>query len=1139
MQVDTYQVRISNGNDFLPTRVSYKLNLKGPSVNVQTACSTSLVAVGLACDSLLNGHCDMALAGGVSISVPQKSGYLYQEGMILSPDGHCRAFDAKAKGTVAGNGVSIVVLKMLEQAIADGDYIHAVIKGYAINNDGFLKVGYTAPSVEGQAAVISEAQAFADIEAETISYIEAHGTGTELGDPIEITALTKAFCATTEKKGFCAIGSLKTNIGHTDTAAGVAGLIKTVLALKHRSLPPSLHFEQPNPQIDFANSPFYVNSALSEWKSNGSPRRAGVSSFGIGGTNAHVILEEAPALEPSGPSRPWQLLVLSAKTPSALSTATANLAKYLAQHPDINLADVAYTLHCGRQSFKHRRMLVCQDTQEAATALRTLDPACVFAYFQPIENRPVVFMFSGQGTQYVNMGLELYQHEPSFQKQVDLCSQYLKPHLGLDIREVLYPSEEQIAEATQQINQTAITQTALFVIEYALAKLWMSYGIHPQAMIGHSIGEYVAACLADVFSLEDALSLVATRGQMMQSLPNGAMLAVLLPESEVQPLLHQGLSLAAINGPSRCVVSGPTKAIGTLQKQLTERGVECQHLHTSHAFHSGMINPILAPFTDRVKQVTLNEPQILYVSNITGTWITAAEATNPSYWATHLRQTVRFAGGLQTLLEDSTRILLEVGPGRTLTTLAKQHPDKVVAEHSVLSSLRHPQDNQSDVAFLLNTLGQLWLVGGFVDWTGFYANERRQRLPLPTYPFDRQRYWIEPLSNHQSSQAESSPITAQKAEPTVLHSRSDLLKTYVAPRNRLEQTIADIWSKALGIEQFSIFDKFFDLGGDSLLAVQVIAKLRDTLQIELDAHSLLNKSTIIALAELIEEKKPKSSSQPIQQTLPSCLVTIQTGNTLTPPLFLMHPVGGHVYFYRDMAEQLGAERPIYGLQAQGVDGKTEPFTQVEEMATHYIKALRILQPEGPYFLGGASFGGTLAFEMAQQFHALGQKVALLAMIDTPGLGHMPVVLNDDAEILAYMLELGYDISVSVEELRQLELDEQLDHCVKQIEMTNKERPDLDLTHLHTVLKLFKTNSKAMRDYTPKIYPGKILFFRAKERDAFLSQNPELAWIDLALEGIEVHIVPGNHITMSSLPNVRFLAKRLKICLEQTKTDYVK
>jgi acyl transferase domain-containing protein len=752
--VGIFQIMVSNDKDHLATLVSYKLNLTGPSVTVQTACSTSLVAVHLACQSLLSGDCEMALAGGVSIPLPQKGGYLYQEGGILSPDGHCRAFDAKAKGTIAGMGVGIVVLKRLDLAIADGDRIEAVIKGSAINNDGSLKVGYTAPSIEGQAKVIQTAQVTAEIEAETVTYIEAHGTGTTLGDPIEIEALTQAFRASTEKKGFCAIGSLKTNIGHLDAAAGVAGLIKTVLALKHKFLPPSLHFEAPNPAIDFANSPFYVNSTLSEWTSERFPRRAGVSSFGIGGTNAHVVLEEAPTLEASGKSRPWQLLVLSAKTSSALDTATTNLLNHLKQHPNVKLADVAYTLEIGREEFSQRRMLVCRDLDDAVNTLETLEPKRIFTQFQETRERPVAFMFSGQGTQYANMASELYQVEPTFRSSVDLCCELLKPHLGLDLRHVLYPSEEQVEQATQQLKQTAITQPALFVIEYALAKLWMEWGVRPQAMIGHSIGEYVAACLAGVFSLEEALMLVATRGQLMQGLPAGTMMAVPLSADEVQPILGEKLSLAAINGPSLCVVSGSTEAVAQLESQLIEKGIGVRRLHTSHAFHSEMMAPILEPFTLAVKKVNLKPPEIPYLSNVTGTWITADQATNPNYWATHLRSSVRFAEGVQLLLQEPERILLEVGPGRTLSTLAMQYADKA-AQSVVLTSVRHPQESQSDIEFLLTTLGKLWLAGVQVDWSGFYAHEQRHRLPLPTYPFERQRYWIEPqqqLDDNRGSQ---------------------------------------------------------------------------------------------------------------------------------------------------------------------------------------------------------------------------------------------------------------------------------------------------------------------------------------------------------------------------------------------------
>lgn len=749
------QIIIGNDKDHLPTRVSYKLNLKGPSVNVQTACSTSLVATHLACQSLLSYQCDIALAGGASVKVPQTEGYLFQEGSIVSPDGHCRAFDSKARGTVGGSGVGVVVLKRLAEALADGDHVHAVIKGSAINNDGAAKVGYTAPSVQGQADVIVAAQAVAGVTADTITCVEAHGTGTELGDPIEISALTQAFRASTDKNGFCAIGSLKTNIGHLDAAAGVAGLIKTVLALKHEMLPPSLHFEQPNPKIDFAHGPFQVTQKLTPWPSRHLPRRAGVSSFGIGGTNAHVVLEEAPAVEPSGKSRPQHLLVLSAKTSSALEAATANLLRHLKDNPALNLADVAYTLQVGRKPFKERRAVVCRDLADAITALETPGLKRVLTDTQALAERPVAFMFPGQGAQYVNMGLELYQSEPTFRAQVDLCAELLRPHLGLDLREALYPGAERAAEAAEQLKQTSLTQPAVFVIAYATAKLWMEWGVQPAALIGHSVGEYVAACVAGVLSLEDALRLVAARGRLIQKMPAGAMLAVSLAPGQVRAYLHDDLALAAINGAQVCVVSGTQAAVDELEQQLDRDGVSCQRLHTSHAFHSRMMDPVLRAFTEEVKKVTLRPPQIHYLSNVTGRRITAAEATDPLYWTRHLRETVRFAEGLAELRKDPAQILLEVGPGQTLSTLARQQERNSTQSSLVLASLRHPRQQQSDMAFLLSTLGQLWLAGTQIDWTSLYAHERRHRLPLPTYPFERERYWLEPqrqLSAHAAGQ---------------------------------------------------------------------------------------------------------------------------------------------------------------------------------------------------------------------------------------------------------------------------------------------------------------------------------------------------------------------------------------------------
>ncbi|MEA5621855.1 type I polyketide synthase [Nostoc sp. UHCC 0251] len=750
----SFQKLIGNDKDFLSTRVSYKLNLTGPSLTIQTACSTSLVATALACQSLLNYQCDMALAGGASIRVPQKTGYLHQEGGILSPDGHCRAFDAKAKGTIIGNGVGVVLLKRLSDAIADGDHIYAVIKGSAINNDGSSKVGYTAPSVNGQAEAIAEAIALADVEPETITYIETHGTGTALGDPIEIAALTNVFRAETEKIGFCAIGSVKTNIGHLDAAAGVTGLIKTALALQHKLIPPSLNFEQPNPEIDFANSPFYVNTKLTEWSATSTPRRAGVSSLGIGGTNAHVILEEAPSVtRVEKQKRDYQLLVLSAKTDSALETATKNLAQHLRQHPELNLADVAYTLQVGRGVFDYRRFVVCQSTQEAINALETIDPQQVLTHFQEPTGRSITFMFPGQGAQYVGMGKELYQTEPTFREQVDRCCLLLKPHLGLNLHSVIYPHESE-KEVTEQLKQTSLAQPALFVIEYALAQLWISWGISPQAMIGHSIGEYVAACLAGVMSLEDALTLVAVRGRLMQEMPVGAMLSVSASAAEVKTFLNEDLALAASNAPSLCVVSGSYDAIDKIAEKLTVKGIECRSLHTSHAFHSQMMEPMLEPFIAELKKVKLNPPQIPFISNLTGTWISAQEATSPDYWAQHLRQTVQFSDGLSVLLEESDRILLEVGPGRTLCTLVKQHTQQATGQ-VVLPSLRHPQDEKSDVNFLLNILGRLWLAGVEINWSGFYTHEQRYRVPLPTYPFERQRYWIEPEIQTQLSDIES------------------------------------------------------------------------------------------------------------------------------------------------------------------------------------------------------------------------------------------------------------------------------------------------------------------------------------------------------------------------------------------------
>ncbi|MEW5928794.1 MAG: SDR family NAD(P)-dependent oxidoreductase [Gemmatimonadota bacterium] len=739
--LDTFQAFIHNKNDYLTTRVAYKLDLRGPCVTVQTACSTSLVAVALACQSLMSYQCDIALAGGVNVFVPQRTGYLHHPGGIGSPDGHCRPFDARAAGTAGGNGAGVVVLKRHEDALADGDTVHAVIRGWALNNDGAVKAGFTAPGVERQTEVISTAQVFADVPVETITYVEAHGTGTTIGDPIEVEALARAFRRETEKTGFCAIGSVKSNIGHLDTAAGAAGLIKTVQALKHREIPPSLHFEEPNPRIDFTKTPFYVASVLRPWETDGAPRRAGVSSFGLGGTNAHLVLEEAPAAGEPAPSRPHQLLVVSGHTAPAMEAATDNLLRHLRGHPEQSLADVAYTLQVGRASFEHRRMLVARDRDDAIALLEALTPDRVVTRGQPPVRRPLTFMFPGQGAQYPGMGSGLYESEPAFRAEVDRCLEIIRPLVDFDLRALLLASPDD-ADAAAALGKTRATQPALFVVEYALTKLWMSWGVKPDSMIGHSIGEYVAGCLAGVMSLEDALRLVVARGALVQRMPEGDMLGVPLSERKVLEMLPPELSLAAVNGDELCVVSGPREAVIAFNARLDEMGVVGRPLHTSHAFHSAMMEPMLDAFRAAVHRVKLSAPELPYLSNVTGTWITAEDATDPEYWVRHVRRTVRFHQGVGELMGSPDAALLEVGPGRTLRSIVRWHPGKLPGQ-VMHASLPHAREREDDRAFILNAVGQLWLAGIAIDWPALHSGERRRRVPLPTYPFQRRRYWID------------------------------------------------------------------------------------------------------------------------------------------------------------------------------------------------------------------------------------------------------------------------------------------------------------------------------------------------------------------------------------------------------------
>lgn len=727
--VGWFQVLISNDKDYLATRASYKLDLRGPSVVVQTACSTGLVAIQYAARSLLSGECTMALAGASTVRLPERAGHFHSPGGIYSPHGQCRPFDSTADGTVFGNGVGVVVLKKLADAQRDGDPVRAVLKGGAVNNDGRNKVGYTAPSLAGQTAVIEAAHRAAGVSADSIGYIEAHGTGTYLGDPIEVEALTAAFRLGSRRTGYCALGAVKAGIGHLDPTAGVAGFIKTVLALEHAILPPAVNYTEPNADIDFDSTPFFVNRTAQPWTAR--PRRAGVSAFGIGGTNAHVVLEQAPDPVPAPPARRPQVLPLSGRSQAVVTNAAERLAAQLEAHPELDLGDVAHTLQVGRRQFGTRLTVVASSTAEAIANLRAGGAVATAA------DRPTVFLFPGQGSQHVGMAREVLAAEPVYAAAFSECVRLVAASGGPDLAQVLAATGP---DAEARLAQTSITQPALFAVEYALGTLWQSWGVQPAALLGHSVGEYVAATLAGVMRLEDAVAIVTERGRLMQEQPPGAMLAVPLHEGELAPRLGADVTVAAINEPDSCIVAGAHPAIDDLAARLGAEGISTQQLRTSHAFHSPMMDGVLAPLREVVAGVALHEPSLPFVSCVSGTWITAAEATDPDYWVRQLRQMVRFADGVRTVLGSAPDgcVLLEVGPGQALTGLARRNPAKRPADR-IVPSLPHAHSDRSGHLTLLDNLGRLWSEGAPVRWPE-PAGPRR-RVSLPGYPFERRRFW--------------------------------------------------------------------------------------------------------------------------------------------------------------------------------------------------------------------------------------------------------------------------------------------------------------------------------------------------------------------------------------------------------------
>ncbi len=728
----------SNDKDYVTTRVSYKLNLTGPSFNVQCACSTSLVAVVTGLNSLLNYQSDLIIAGGATIEIPERHGYLYQAGGMESADGHCRTFDKDANGTVFSRGCGVVILKRLEDALRDRNNIYAVILGGAINNDGNKKVGFTAPSVEGQVEVITEALALSEVSADTITYVEAHGTATPIGDPIEVTSLSETFRQHSARKQYCAIGSVKTNIGHTDIASGAASLIKTALCLKNRQIPASLHFNEPNPKIDFPNSPFFVNTKLSDWNPvNGNPLRALVNAFGVGGTNACLILEEAPSPEGECHELPCDLLLVSGRSPAAVMAAQSELKAFLESSPGIDPHAVAYTSRHGRKNFLNRVAIPFRDKEELIQALGNRTSA----FLNSSAKRALVFMFPGQGNQYIRMGLPLYETHEVFRKAIDECAEVLKGELQFDIRTILFPVPADEEMASAKINETYITQPALFMVSYAQAKLLMSLGLEPGMLIGHSVGEYVAATISGVFSLKDALRAVARRGKLVQALPGGAMLAVLLTEEILSPMLPEGLEIAVVNSPGLCVVSGPVDLIDRFAGELNKTRTFNKKIPTSHAFHSAMMDPALPAFAEFFKEIRLSPPTIPIASTVTGQWLSPEEATNPDFWVKHVRKTVRFADAAKLCLDAAPAVFVESGPGQSLESAVKRQLAKD-SPHGVISTIPAVDNKADPLICYYSALGQLWAAGDYFRWE-LFDKKKRSLVSYPGYPFERKPYIID------------------------------------------------------------------------------------------------------------------------------------------------------------------------------------------------------------------------------------------------------------------------------------------------------------------------------------------------------------------------------------------------------------
>ncbi|MBN2717429.1 MAG: acyltransferase domain-containing protein [Deltaproteobacteria bacterium] len=1202
----TVIIGLGNEKDYAASRVAYHLDLHGPAVSSSMQCSTSLLAVDLAFKSLNLGECDMALAGGVDIFVPQKSGQIYREGGTFTKDGHCRPFDAEATGTMFCDGAGVVVLRRLENAIADGDTIYAMVRGCAKNNDGSRKVSFFAPSVEGQCSVIRRAQEQADVHPEEIGYHEAHGTGTPLGDPIEIEALTKAFREKTSKTGYCHISSIKGNIGHPTIASGIAGFIKVALSLHHEKIPPIMHFNKPNPKIDFENTPFVVAKDLVKWPRSKNTRIASVSAFGFGGTNVHAILEEGPIPKATGPSRPVQLLRISGKSSDALKRNCETMSAFFKNNTEVNLADAAYTLDLGRAHHDFRDFVVCDSAPMAAENLSKTRGG---SRSIPLKNSKVVFMFPGQGVQYVNMGKSLYQQEAVFRKAMNECFAAFKPHMKKNLKRIIFPDAGNEDNASELLKNTTYTQPAIFSLEYSLAQLWIYYGVTPAVMVGHSIGEFVCATLSGVFTLADACAIVALRGRLMGGLPRGSMLSVRSAAKDIEARLPVGIQLAASNSPGLCVVAGPDELVEDFANALEIDGIKSTKLHTSHAFHSEMMAPIVETFAAAVNKIKRHSPGLPFISTCSGDWITEQEAVSAEYWATHLIMPVRFSEAIAQLAQKPDHVFLEVGPRNVLTILTRQRMEASQSKR-VIPTLGDTHADNVEWTTFLSAVGDLWCNGVAADSGRFYENEIRRRIPLPTYSFERKRFWLDPVSVHyqdfqftdavnQDEDTEfrksTNTLTAEESyllslwidvlgidnltiddnffdvgghsligmtmldkinskfcaefvlsdmihKPTIRQfsnevvrrgfgispSTTDGLQRDVKSRSggqgthitSDQQYLLTLWQEVLGVNELTIDDNFFDLGGHSLIGISML----DRINIRCGSHFILSdiirKPTIRQFSEeivdFIVDVEPGKSPNEHKAKDWTPLVALSPKGSRTP-VYCVAGHGGHVMELHTLATQFAsADIPFFGLETRGVAGH-KPFETIEEIAEDHIAAIRHNQPRGPYYIAGYSFGGAIAFEMAQRLTAVGETIAWLGLLDA------------QSPTLPFRSKLDF---------RRVQL-KRLIHdpgeYFRGMMMRRFMQPPVE-KHFAAVT---AATDKAVAKYNPVPYRGDAFLFRVPKDELLYGENYAYiidefeGWREL-IRGV-LHVIPvrGGHVTViSDATNAKYLATRMISTIEK-------